>query len=182
MMKIMKSKLLTCVISLCLVQSYAIFASANNTKKDYNATLQKYDFVCDRKNELNGNIKVFLKEHRADAIAFINCNKDSDDVMRVDFIDVCEPYQGKGLGSVLLQSAIKVAADFNCKHIRLLAYPEVGPGVSFHHNLERLVSWYRRFGFEPIENENDCDLGGQSMLASSPFQLDLVPAPSFLFK
>ncbi len=159
--------------------SGALCASAHNNK-NYSALIDQYNFVY-HKDGLNYGIKIFLKKMPRDAIGFIEFNKDSDVVMRVEFIDIYESHQCKGLGSVLLQAAIKKADDFGCKHIKLLAYPEVGSGASFNANLKRLVIWYERFGFKSIANEGDFCLGGQSMMVKAPFKLDVIKLPEFSF-
>ncbi len=175
-MNLMRSKFFACAVSLCLMPSYGIFASANNTKKDFSATLQKHDFVL-AANDDGGNINVYCKDLPKKCIAYAVFLKDGRNTVHLNQLHVAKKHQEKGLGSILLQSVIKLSDASECDSIRLLALPDYKTDEEYDIKVARLIKWYKAFGFEQIKVL--LATWGEQMKAHKPFILNRVPTPKF---
>ncbi len=78
-----------------------------------------------------------------DEVGFAACylNNPESEIGFITSISVCQKFQGKGLGSLLLNSIVSVGREQGFKHIRL----EV-----FHEN-RVAVEFYLKFGFEILD-------------------------------
>ena len=68
-------------------------------------------------------------------------------------IEVNPELQGQGIGSLLLQAAIRELAEHGCDYIGLTVHPldMDRQHPDFAHNVERLRGFYGRFDFAPID-------------------------------
>ncbi len=177
----MKSKVFACAVGLFLMQSYGIYASANNIKKDYNATLQSYDFVLLGGAD-GGSINVYAKDRHdkhetKDIIAYAIFLRDGQSVMHLSQLHVAQECQNQGLGSILLQSVIKLSDACGCDSIRLLALPDSETDEEYDNKVSRLMKWYKVFGFK--HKKSLLATWGERMKAHRPFMLNRVPTPKF---
>lgn len=69
-------------------------------------------------------------------------------VIGLETIEAREGKGGQGLGTKAMQDVVKTA-DQHGRGILLMASPKDGSGLS----LDKLVAWYRRFGFEPLPEQ-----------------------------
>lgn len=140
-------------------------------KKDYSALFERYSFRFEDGFFLE--IEAYKKDahdanDRAGWVTFSNHGGRGS----VLSIGVEKAYREHGLGSVLLQLAIKKLSEQGCKEIGLSPVPTNWSTMEeYKKRLQTLKAWYGKFGFQFDQNSKD------NMFAQAPFKLDVVPTP-----
>lgn len=130
-------------------------------------------------------VEVVPKEsEQCKPIGFLLMSIDWNDsnLMHIDLIDIQEPHRSQGIGSLLLQFALKVASDTGCNHIRLTASTQSEVKCQLDERLKRLVEWYKRFGFKEIVLPDGIEGSFQDMQADAPFTLNMISMVKAIIK
>lgn len=92
------------------------------------------------------NIVGEIKQHFGDDFACLRFSEDRTS-FSIDIVMVPPDFRGRGIGSGLIRH-ILVLADSLGKNVRVSARPL---GSMSEERLQRLVTYYRRFGFEEVD-------------------------------
>lgn len=160
-----------------LIPSMAFCASGVSDKKSCDGVLEHCEFqLTQDKEKSDFNITIYSTKVSRE-IGDIDFVIELSQRMRINLIRINELFQRKGLGSILMQLAIKIAHDYGCQEIELRAEPLASAPGEYQSDLKRLVEWYNRFGF--IFKKEGSTLMSKKMAAATPFILDAVPTPEF---